>query len=119
MKFLLIASLVLTGSLFLVPKQKNVEGTWVLDTEGKKCEVTVMRIQMREGYLAATLDIPEQEVFDKPVSVKVENDSLKITIDEKGTCYVTAAILDSLLVGKSVVSGKATPGRFYRAGIPK
>lgn len=117
MKLLVLASLVLTGSIFLVPAPKSVEGTWILDTEDKKCEVTVIRIQMREGYFAATLDIPEQQVFGKPVSVNVQRDSVKIIFDERETCYVKAAIGDSLLVGRSVVSGEATPVKFYRAGI--
>ena len=119
MKFLILLSLVLTGSIFLLHKQKNIEGTWILDTEGKKCEATVIRVQMREGYFAGTLDIPEQQVFDKPVSVKVGTDSVKIIFDEQGTCYVKAAVSDSLLVGRSVVSGEATPVRFYRSASAK
>jgi hypothetical protein len=119
MKLLILLSLVLTGSIFLVPKQKNIEGTWILDTEGKKCEVTIVRIQMREGYFAGTLEIPEQEVFDKPVSVKVDKDSVRITFDGQGSCYISAAIKNSLLVGRSVVSGESTPVRFYRADIGK
>src|SRR5215475_8894556 len=115
MKILILLSLVLTGSILLVPKQKNIEGTWILDTEGKKCEVTVIRIQMTEGYFAGTLDIPEQQVFDKPVSVTVDDDSVKIMFDEHGTCYVKAALTDSLLIGTSVVSGEATAVTFYRS----
>ena len=98
-----------------MPKQKNIEGTWILDPEGKKCEVTIIGIQMTEGCFAGTLDIPEQQVFDRPVSVKLEKDSVKIIFDERGTCYVKAALRDSLLVGRSVVSGEATRVRFYRA----
>jgi hypothetical protein len=119
MKFLILLSLVLTGSIFLVPKQKNIQGTWMLDTGGKKCEVTLIRIQMTEGYFAGTLDIPEQQVFDKPVSVKLEKDSVKIIFDERGTCYVKAAVSDSFLVGRSVVCGEATPVRFYRSANAK
>jgi len=115
MKILILLSLVLTGSIFLVPKQKNVEGTWILDTEGKKCEVTVIRIQMTEGYFAGALDIPEQQVFDKPVSVKLDKDSVQIVFDAHGTCYVKAAVTDSVLIGTSVVSGEATSVRFYRS----
>ena len=102
-----------------MPKQKNIEGTWILDTEGKKCEVTIVRIQMREGYFTGTLDIPEQEVFDKPVSIKVDKDRVRIIFDEQGACYINAAIKNSLLVGTSVVSGEATPVRFYRAAPAK
>jgi hypothetical protein len=119
MKLIILLSLALTGSIFLVPRQKHIEGTWILDTEGKKCEVTIIKIKKREGYFAGTLDIPEQQVFDKPVSVKVDKDSVKISFDEQGTCYVKAAVSDSLLVGRSVVSGETTPVRFYRSANAK
>jgi len=119
MKFLILLSLVLTGGILLVPKQKKIEGTWILDTEGKKCEATVIRIQMREGFFAGTLDIPEQQVFDKPVSVKMDNDSVKIVFDERGSCYLDVALDDSVLVGTSMVSGKATAVRFYRSANAK
>ena len=119
MKLLILLSLVLTGSILLVPTPKNIEGTWILDTEGKKCEVTIVRIQMREGYFAGTLDIPEQDVFDKPLSVRVDKDSVRITIDEKGACYINAAIKNSSLVGRSVVCGVASPVRFYRSAKAK
>ena len=74
---------------------------------------------MIEGYFAGVLDIPEQQVFDKPVSVKVQKDSVEIIFDEHETCYVKAAIRDSLLVGRSVVSGDVNAVRFYRAAISK
>ena len=119
MKLLILLSLILTGSIFLLPKQKSIEGTWILGTEGKKCEVTVIRIQMREGYFAGTLDIPEQQVFDKPVSVHVQKDSVRIILDERETCYIEAAISGSLLVGRSVVTGEETAVKFYREGIAK
>jgi hypothetical protein len=119
MKFLILLSLVLTSGIFLVPTQKNIEGTWILDTDGKKCEVTVIRLQMREGFFAGTLDIPEQQVFDKPVSVKMDNDSVKIIFDERGTCYVKVALEDSVLAGTSVVSDEATPVTFYRSANAK
>jgi hypothetical protein len=119
MKILILLSLALTGSIFLVPKQKNIEGTWILDTDGKKCEVTVIRIQMTEGHFAGRLDIPEQRVFDKPVNIKVDKDSVQIVFDANGTCYVKAAITDSSLIGTSVVSGEATAVRFYRSADAK
>ena len=115
MKLLILIGALATGTLFLVPKQKNITGTWVLDTEGKKCETTVLRIQMAEGYFAGRLDIPEQQVYDRPVIIQLEKDSIKIQLDKKASCFIEAAITDSLLTGRSVVDGKVQPVKFYRA----
>ena len=115
MKLLIVFAVILTGSLFLAPRQKNIEGTWILDREGKKYEATVIRIQMREGYFVGTLDIPEQEVYDKRIAIKVDKDTMTIILDEKETCFMKVILADSMLVGTSVVCGETAPVRFYRA----
>ena len=38
MKLLILIVTLATGSAFFLPKQKEIAGTWVLDTTGKKCE---------------------------------------------------------------------------------
>jgi hypothetical protein len=115
MKLLILIAIVITGTVFLAPTQKNIAGTWVLDTEGKKCETTILHIQMAEGYYAGRLDIPGQQVYDKPVSIRLEKDRIKIRLDEKASCFIEAVVTDSLLTGRSVVAGKAEPVKFYRA----
>ncbi|HET9825316.1 MAG TPA: hypothetical protein VFP87_08280 [Chitinophagaceae bacterium] len=114
MKLLILITVFLT-SILLATKQKNIEGTWIIDPEGKKYELTVLRIQMKEGSFAGTLDIPGQQVYDKPVTIGLDKDSVKIIFDTKETCFVTVALADSVLAGTSVVSGKASPVTFYRA----
>lgn len=114
MKLLFVIAVILT-SMLLATKQKNIEGTWIVDTEGKEYEPTVLRIQMKEGSFTGTLDIPGQQVYDKPVTMELDKDSIKIIFDNKKTCFVKAALVDSVLVGTSVVSGKASPVTFYRA----
>lgn len=117
MKLFILITLVLTGTLFLGHKQKNIAGTWVLDTEGEKYEATVIRIHQGEGYFAATLDIPGQQVYDKPAGIRLESDSLKITFDKEQSCFVKVAISGSMLIGKSVVSGSSSPVKFRRAEL--
>jgi len=114
MKLLILFGVLLIGTMFLTPKQKNIAGTWVLDAEEKKCEPTVLRIQMREGYFVGALDIPEQQVYDRIVSIQLENDSVKITFDKTGKCYVKASVTDSALIGTSLICDHAMPVKFYR-----
>ena len=115
MRLVILFSVLLIGTMFLKPKQKNIIGTWVLDADEKKCEPTVLRIQMREGYFVGALDIPEQQVYDRSVSVQIENDSVKITLDKTGKCYLKASVTDSVLLGTSLICDQATPVKFYRA----
>ncbi len=115
MKILILLGVLATGSIFLMPKQKNIAGTWILDTQGKKCEAAVLRIQMEEGYFAGRLDIPEQQVYDKPVSIQLRKDSIKILLDDKGSCYIEASVADLIFTGRSVVAGKSEPVKFYAA----
>ena len=61
MKLLILIVTLATGSAFFLPGQKDITGTWVLDTTGKKCEPAVLHIQMAEGYFTGKLDIPDQQ----------------------------------------------------------
>jgi hypothetical protein len=115
MKLLILIGALATGTVFLVPRQKNITGTWVLDTKEKKCEAAVLRIQLAEGYYAGKLDIPEQQVYDKPVAVQIRKEKVKIWLDDKKTCFIEATISDSVLVGNSVVDHKSKPVKFYKA----
>jgi hypothetical protein len=114
MKLLILICVLATGTVFLMPKQKDIAGTWVLDTKERKWEVAVLRIQMAEGYFTGRLDIPEQQVYDKPVSVQIKKDSIKIGLDDRGSCFIEAAVTDSVLSGRSVICGMTKAVRFYR-----
>ena len=94
MKLPILIVTLATGFAFFLPKQKDIAGTWVLDTTGKKCEPAVLHIQMAEGYFTGKLDMPDQQLYDRPVTVQ----------------FVT----DSLILGRSVVCGKMEPVKFYR-----
>ena len=113
-KILIALGVLLTGTVFLLPKHPHVEGTWVLDNKEKTCEAAILRIQFGEGYYLAKLDIPGQQVFDKPVSLQIKEDSIRIRIDEKEDCFIEAVINDSLMTGRSFVDGRAENVSFHR-----
>ena len=117
MKLLILIGVLATGTIFLVPHQKNITGTWILDTKERKCEAAVLRIELSEGYYAAKLDIPEQQIYDKPVSIQIKKENVKIWLDDKKTCFIQATISDSVLIGNSVVDNKSQPVKFYNAKI--
>ena len=114
MKFILIIVMLATGALFFVGKSNDIAGTWVLDTAGKR-EPAVIRIQMAEGYFAGRLDMPGQQVYDRPVTIAIQKDSIKIVLDKQGNCFIKGRITGSLLTGRSVVGDKTEPVKFYRA----
>ena len=115
MKFLLIIGMLAMGAFLFAGKSNDIAGTWVLDTKDNICEPVVLRIQMAEGYFAGRLDMPGQQVYDKPVTIVMEKDSIKIVLDKKGSCFIEGRITDSLLTGRSVIEEKSEPVKFYRA----
>jgi hypothetical protein len=114
MKLLILIVTLATGYTFFLPKQKDIAGTWVLDTTGKKCEPAVLHIQMAEGYFTGKLDMPDQQLYDRPVTVQFNQDKIKILLDPKGSCFIEGTVTDSLILGRSVVCGKMEPVKFYR-----
>ena len=113
MKLLILIITLATGSAFFLPKQNDIDGTWVLDTTGKKCEAAVLRIQMAEGYFTGTLDIPDQQLYDQPVTVHFNQDKI-ILLDAKGSCFIEGVVTDSLILGQSAVCSQVEPVKFYR-----
>jgi hypothetical protein len=59
--------------------------------------------------------MPEQQVYDKPVALLVAKDSIKIWLDNAKTCFIKAAVKDSVFIGKSFVGDKCETLQFYRA----
>ena len=114
MKLLILVIPLVIGSIILFPKQKDISGTWILDNTGKKFETTILHIQMAEGYYTGKLDIPDQELYDQPVGIRLNKDRVKILLDEKGNCFIEGKISDSSLTGNVVVDGKPQPVRFTK-----
>ena len=113
MKFILIVGMLAAGAFLFTRKPNDIAGTWVLDTTGR-CESAVIRIQMAEGYFAGRLDMPAQQVYDKPVTIAMEKDSIKIMLDKKESCFIEGRITDSVLAGRSFVGNESEPVKFYR-----
>jgi hypothetical protein len=114
-KLLLLIATLIAGTIFFLPTQKDISGTWLLDTSGKKCEGAVLRIQMEDGYFAGKLDIPEQEVYDRTVIVQLKKDKIRILLDNRETCFIEGKVSDSVLEGRSFVNGKGQPVKFFRS----
>lgn len=114
MKMLLLAGMLATGSAFFLPKQKDISGTWVLDTSGKS-EAAVLRIQMADGYFTGKLDMPDQQRYDQKVLIQYNEDKIKILLDDKGSCFIEGIVTDSLISGQSVVADKIEPVKFVRS----
>jgi len=114
MKLLILIVTLATGSTLFLPKQNDIAGTWVLDTTGKKCEAAILHIQMAEGYFTGKLDMPDQQLYDQPVTVQFSQGKIKILIDAKGSCFIEGIATDSLILGQSAVCGQTAPVKFYR-----
>jgi len=114
MKLLILIVSLATGSAFFLPRQNDIAGTWVLDTTGKKCEAAVLRITMGEGYFTGKLDIPDQQLYDQPVTIQFNQDKIKVLLDPKGSCFIEGVVTDSLILGQSSVCGQMEPVKFYR-----
>jgi len=114
MKLLILIITLATGSAFFLPKPKDIEGTWILDTMGKKCEAAVLRIQMTQGYFTGRLDIPDQQLYDQAVTIQFNQDKIKVLLDSKGSCFIEGVVTDSLILGQSSVCSQMEPVKFYR-----
>src|SRR4030095_392142 len=109
----IITVTVITGVLFFTTKTKNISGTWVLDAETNPTP-PVLRIQMAEGYFAGRLDMPEQQVYDRPVEVCVKKNKINIRLDKNGDCVIYGIFTDSTIEGRSIVNGRSETVRFWR-----
>jgi len=117
MKFLIIIVLLAVGSVAVIPKPKDITGTWVLETSEKNTEAAILRIKMSEGYFEGTIDIPGQQVYDYPVWIQLNKNKIKIILDDKGACFIEGVVSDSVLAGRSVVTGKSSGVKFRRVKI--
>jgi hypothetical protein len=72
---------------------------------------------MSEGYFEDTLDIPGQQLYDHPVWIQLNKDKIKIMLDDKGACFIEGIVSDSILAGRSIVTGKSSDVKFRRVRI--
>ncbi|HMK05715.1 MAG TPA: hypothetical protein VK489_16045, partial [Ferruginibacter sp.] len=75
MKTAILLFAAIVGVISFTGNDKDIRGTWSLQSRDGKCAKTILRINMGEGIWEGKLDIPEQEVYDKKVhSIRVSGD---------------------------------------------
>jgi hypothetical protein len=114
MKIFFILVILIGGLFFFKSRHASLPGTWVMNTGTESMSPPVLRIRMGEGIFEARLDMPDQLLYELPVSVVNAGDSLKVVLDEFGTCYLIVTVSDDHLTGRSVVDGASKPVAFTR-----
>jgi hypothetical protein len=104
---ILFFGIVLTSIFAISKADKNISGTWVLQTTDSSCSQPVLRIQMGEGIWKGKLDIPCQEVYDKEVySIIVKGDSVFITIYKDGPAIKARIVNNTAIAGEREQEGR-------------
>ncbi|MGB4845306.1 MAG: hypothetical protein WBP16_12645 [Ferruginibacter sp.] len=112
---ILIFSLFITGLITLTDSGANISGTWVMEADKVLYSPPVMHIEMGEGIWQGTIDIPEQEVYDKEIhSIRVKQDSIFITVYKDGPVINATLVNDNAIVGIMPVEGRVDTVRFNK-----
>lgn len=114
MKLVVLIVGLASASLLLLSPRQDISGTWVLDTNGKTFEPAILKIKMQQGYFSGRLDIPDQQLYDQPVSIRLDKARVKVLLDHGGTCFIEGVVSDSLIIGNSFVENKGTAVKFRR-----
>ena len=110
MKPIILLFAAIFGLLTFSDNNKNIEGTWLLQTNDSLCSKTVIRIQMNEGIWEGKMDIPEQEIYDKEIwSIKVDKDNVLITAFKNGSTISGKMINDSTITGQMKIDSNVDP----------
>ena len=119
MKTLLISiALVLTA---LVANGQNISGKWngTLNLHGRMLSI-VFKVKQSQNKLVATMDSPDQKVYDLTTSSTVfEQSKLSIKIDEAGIEYQGTLNENNQFVGVLIQSGEMFPLDLTNARISK
>lgn len=98
--FILLISVALTSLFAIVSADTNISGTWIMEQGDSATNLPVFRIKMGEGIWQGTMDMPEQQVYDRKVhSIIVDGDSLFITV------YKDGPVISAKITGDGVISG--------------
>ncbi len=99
--FILLISIALTSLFAIVSADANIGGTWVMEQGDSATNPPVFRIKMGEGIWQGTMDMPEQQVYDRKLhSIIVDGDSLFITV------YKDGPVISAKMTGDGLISGK-------------
>jgi len=98
--FILLISIALTSLFAIVSADANIGGTWVMEQGDSAANPPVFRIKMGEGIWQGTMDMPEQQVYDRKLhSIIVDGDSLFITV------YKDGPVISAKMTGDGLISG--------------
>jgi hypothetical protein len=115
MKTLIFLTGITIMGLLIPPPDKNIAGTWVL--QGTDVQ-PVFRIHMGEGIWKGTIDMPEQEVYDKEIhSIRVNKDSVFIKVYKDGPVINARMTNDSTLEGETQKEDRVDRFTFKRAEL--
>jgi len=108
MKTVILLFAAIVGVIGFTSNDKNIRGTWSLQSMDNSCSKTILRINMGEGIWEGKMDIPEQEVYDKKVhSIKLSGDSVFITVFRNGSTINAKMVNDSSMTGTMKLEGCA------------
>ncbi len=97
---ILLIGVVLTSALAVFRADKNISGTWIMQQGDSKTYPPVLRIRMGEGIWEGTIDLPEQQVYDRKLeSIVVDGDSVFITVYKGGPAIAAKYSSDTSIRG--------------------
>lgn len=111
----LLCSAILTGLFAFFPAEKNISGTWVMQTNPGTSGPTIIRISMQEGVWEGKLDMPGQQVYDRGIhSIIANSDSVFIRVSKEGKLIKAALVNENTLAGQMLFEGISEPVQFSR-----
>ena len=113
---ILLVSVVITGAITLFgADDKNISGTWIMQSKDNSCSPAVIRIKMDEGIWRGKLDMPEQELYDKDIySIKVSGDSVFISVAKDSPVIKAVFVNDSTIAGELLSGGSRDAVQFEK-----
>lgn len=98
--FILLIGVTITSLFAIRTADKNISGTWIMKQGDNPDQPPVLHIEMGEGIWQGKLDIPEQEVYGRKIrSIRVDGDSVFITVYKNGSTIYARKINDSSIIG--------------------
>ena len=98
--FILLISIAITSLVVMLTTGSNISGTWIMEQGDSAANPPVFRIKMGEGIWKGKMDMPVQQVYDRPLhSIKVDGDSVFITV------YKDGPVIFAKKTGDGVISG--------------
>lgn len=110
-----LSGLLVGGLMIFSDPVADIGGTWVSQTGVAPVTTSVLRMQLVDGTWRGIIDIPDQELFDKPVThISLKKDSFFIRFYPEGPLWQAVVIGDSLILGSTEEAGRADTFRFRR-----